>query len=163
MPKAPSKKNAFQQNLLHSSLIATVNEKFQAQDTLIQNDNDDGTPLSEENSQDIRLHNESVSGEIVILTHAKFKEYFEPLDLVQPQEILLYDADLDLIRSIEVYQSYYPGIIQVHFMMYEESIEEYRYMNTIQNEKKYFEQLNKMNTNLVIRYFPSFSQYSLLS
>ena len=150
--KAAIKKNAFQQNLLQSSLIAAVNDRFQSNDALDPSHAEDEATQSDANSQDIQLLNDEITCEIIILSYAKYKTYFEALDLIQPHEIILYDVELEIIRNIEVYQSYGSHVVNVHFMMYEDSIEEYRYLNTIQNEKRSFEQLNKMTTNLVIRY-----------
>ena len=151
LSKAATKKNAFKQSLVQNSLIAAVNERFESYDALNQSIADEDISQSDACSQDIQLINCIDDREIIILTYAKYKGYFEALDLIQPHEIILYDVELEMIRNVEVYQSYSSNLVDVHFMMYENSIEEYRYLNTIQNEKKSFEQLNKMTTSLVIR------------
>jgi DNA excision repair protein ERCC-4 len=63
------------------------------------------------------------------------------LEEVMPSHIILYDADFQFVREIEVHQVQRADKVKVYFMMYEHSVEEHRYLSSISQEKEAFERL----------------------
>ncbi|RUS69234.1 hypothetical protein EGW08_023005, partial [Elysia chlorotica] len=64
------------------------------------------------------------------------------LDEIQPKYVILYDADMSLVRQLEVYRATRPGKpLRVYFMMYKGSVEEQRYLTILRKEKEAFEYL----------------------
>ncbi|XP_061174934.1 DNA repair endonuclease XPF-like [Saccostrea echinata] len=73
------------------------------------------------------------------------------LQEVQPRYVVLYDADMQFVRELEVYRASHPGIpLRVYFMMYTGSVEEQRYLTTLRMEKEAFEFLIREKANMVI-------------
>nr|XP_022317869.1 LOW QUALITY PROTEIN: DNA repair endonuclease XPF-like [Crassostrea virginica] len=73
------------------------------------------------------------------------------LQEVQPRYVVLYDADMQFVRELEVYRSSRPGCpLRVYFMMYTGSVEEQRYLTTLRMEKEAFEYLIKEKATMVI-------------
>ena len=61
---------------------------------------------------------------------------------LQPKYVLFYDADLEFVREVERYNAQFPdGLRRVYFMMYDNSVEEQRYLSSIRREKDAFERL----------------------
>ncbi|KAJ2384880.1 DNA repair protein RAD16 [Coemansia sp. RSA 2611] len=72
------------------------------------------------------------------------------LSLLQPTHIILYDPDPAFIRQVEMYQAQGHVLSQVYFMVYDNSIEEQRYLSAIRRERESFETLIRQNASLVI-------------
>ncbi|KAJ2336317.1 DNA repair protein RAD16 [Coemansia sp. RSA 2681] len=72
------------------------------------------------------------------------------LTLLQPTHIILYDPDPAFIRQVEMYQALGHALHQVYFMVYDNSIEEQRYLSAIRRERESFETLIRQNATLVI-------------
>ncbi|CAO3681836.1 unnamed protein product [Umbelopsis vinacea] len=64
------------------------------------------------------------------------------LEQMQPKFIIMYDPDPAFVRRVEVYRSSHPGKeVRVYFMIYDNSVEEQRYLSSIRQEKEAFEKL----------------------
>ncbi|RKP08935.1 hypothetical protein THASP1DRAFT_14944 [Thamnocephalis sphaerospora] len=64
------------------------------------------------------------------------------LEDLRPLHIIIYEPDPTFVRQIELYRALHPrSKIQVYFMMYENSVEEQRYLSVIRREKASFERL----------------------
>ncbi|KAJ2013564.1 DNA repair protein RAD16, partial [Coemansia sp. S680] len=70
------------------------------------------------------------------------------LTLLQPTHIILYDPDPAFIRQVEMYQAQGHALNQVYFMVYDNSIEEQRYLSAIRRERESFETLIRQNASL---------------
>ena len=64
--------------------------------------------------------------------------------------MIIYDPEVSLIRSIESHQSIIDNIIKVYFLVYERSIEEYKYVGLLNKEKKAFESLISIKEHMVV-------------
>lgn len=80
----------------------------------------------------------------------------------QASHIVLYDPNVRLVREIEVYNAFriqhVSKGVRVYFLMYEDSTEEQRYLNTVKSEMKAFKQLIAEMSHIVIpssELFPS--------
>ncbi|KAG9288310.1 hypothetical protein G9A89_021341 [Geosiphon pyriformis] len=61
---------------------------------------------------------------------------------LKPRFIIIYCPDPAFVRRIEVYKATNPGMaVRVYFMIYENSVEEQRYLTSIRKEKEAFERL----------------------
>ncbi|KAK6192721.1 hypothetical protein SNE40_004145 [Patella caerulea] len=73
------------------------------------------------------------------------------LQEVQPKYVILYDADMQLVRQLEVFRASRPGIpLRVYFLMYTSSVEEQNYLTTLRKEKEAFEHLIQQKGQMVI-------------
>ncbi|KAH9489914.1 DNA repair endonuclease XPF [Bulinus truncatus] len=73
------------------------------------------------------------------------------LEEVQPKFVILYDADISLVRQLEVFKATRPGQqLRVYFMIYKESVEEQRYLTALRKEKEAFEFLIREKATMVI-------------
>lgn len=73
------------------------------------------------------------------------------LQEVQPRYVILYDADMQFVRELEVYKASKPGRpLRVYFVMYAGSVEEQRYLTTLRKEKEAFEYLISEKSTMVI-------------
>ncbi|KAJ1958530.1 DNA repair protein RAD16 [Linderina pennispora] len=73
------------------------------------------------------------------------------LELVRPSHVVMFDPDAGFVRELEVFQAHHPGVLQqVSFMVYNDSIEEQRYLSALRREKDAFEQLIHEKSVLVI-------------
>ncbi|CAG8438592.1 3356_t:CDS:10 [Funneliformis mosseae] len=72
-------------------------------------------------------------------------------DEFDPKYIIIYHPDQAFIRRVEVYRTLHPDIpCLVYFMMYENSIEEQKYLSVIRREKEAFEKLIKEKSIMAI-------------
>jgi ERCC4-type nuclease len=118
---------------------------------LMEGDDDD----EEEESDDEVIMGAFVSDELLVhvVTHNHLREHWSLLRDFQPETILLYDADVRIIRQIEVYQSTMPvdqPPVRVFFFAYQGSTEEHRYVASLAKEKKAFEALILTKEHLVV-------------
>ncbi|XP_033737580.1 DNA repair endonuclease XPF-like [Pecten maximus] len=73
------------------------------------------------------------------------------LQEIQPRYVILYDADMQFVRELEVFRASQPGVpLRVYFLMYTGSVEEQRYLTTLRKEKEAFEFLIKEKASMVI-------------
>ncbi|KAJ2211451.1 DNA repair protein RAD16 [Coemansia sp. RSA 1813] len=73
------------------------------------------------------------------------------LEVLQPTHIIMYDPDPAFIRLVEVYQATGRAPLkQVYFMVYDNSLEEQRYLSAIRRERESFEKLIREKAALVI-------------
>ncbi|KAJ7377217.1 DNA repair endonuclease XPF [Desmophyllum pertusum] len=70
---------------------------------------------------------------------------------VEPRYVVLYDAQMQFIRQLEVYKASRPGIpLRVYFLIYTGSVEEQKYLTTLRKEKEAFEALIKDKGTMVV-------------
>ena len=73
------------------------------------------------------------------------------LDQIKPRWIIMLDADLSFIRRVEIHKALHPEIpVKVYFMVYDNSIEERKYLTQIRKEKDSFEKLIHEKGNMVV-------------
>ncbi|KAI9027831.1 hypothetical protein DFJ74DRAFT_660580 [Hyaloraphidium curvatum] len=74
------------------------------------------------------------------------------LEDLKPQWIVLYDPDLAFVRRIELYKAANEEVkdLKVYFMVYEDSVEEQRYLSMVRREKDSFEKLIREKSNMAI-------------
>lgn len=61
---------------------------------------------------------------------------------VEPSFVVLYDAELNFVRQLEIYKACRPGKpLRVYFLIYGGSTEEQKYLTALSKEKKAFEHL----------------------
>lgn len=73
------------------------------------------------------------------------------LNEVQPRYVVLYDAQMQFIRQLEVFKASRPGIpLRVYFLIYTGSVEEQKYLTTLRKEKEAFEMLIKDKGTMVV-------------
>ncbi|XP_059178554.1 DNA repair endonuclease XPF-like isoform X2 [Physella acuta] len=73
------------------------------------------------------------------------------IEELQPKYVVLYDADMGLVRQLEVFKASRPGKpLRVYFMMYKGSVEEQRYLTSLRKEKEAFEYLIREKSTMVI-------------
>ncbi|BFY99533.1 hypothetical protein BsWGS_02573 [Bradybaena similaris] len=73
------------------------------------------------------------------------------IEEIQPKYVVLYDADISLVRQLEVYKASRPGQpLRVYFLMYKGSVEEQRYLTTLRKEKEAFEYLIREKATMVV-------------
>ncbi|XP_064605253.1 DNA repair endonuclease XPF-like [Liolophura sinensis] len=73
------------------------------------------------------------------------------LQEVQPRYVILYDADMQFVRQLELFKCTRPGLpLRVYFVMYTGSTEEQRYLTTLRKEKEAFEYLIRTKATMVI-------------
>ncbi|XP_048584311.1 DNA repair endonuclease XPF isoform X2 [Nematostella vectensis] len=69
---------------------------------------------------------------------------------VEPKYVVLYDADIEFVRQLEVFKASRPGIpLRVYFMIYTGSVEEQKYLTTLRKEKEAFEKLIREKASMV--------------
>ncbi|XP_073228243.1 DNA repair endonuclease XPF-like [Porites lutea] len=73
------------------------------------------------------------------------------LNEVEPRYVVLYDAQMQFIRQLEVFKASRPGIpLRVYFLIYSGSVEEQKYLTTLRKEKEAFETLIKDKGTMVV-------------
>ncbi len=87
---------------------------------------------------------------VLILTHSQWKENVTVLSDTQPSDVVLYDPDIAIIRSLEVYQASRRRAMHIYFLMIRDSTEIHRYAGTLAREKKTFEMLIRAKEQLVV-------------
>ncbi|KAE8224536.1 hypothetical protein CF319_g2591 [Tilletia indica] len=70
---------------------------------------------------------------------------------LRPRFFIMYDAYLAFIRCVEVYRWSSPGVgVLVYFLMYQNSVEEQRYLSSLRREKDAFEKLIKEKASMAL-------------
>ncbi|KAJ2401040.1 DNA repair protein RAD16 [Coemansia sp. RSA 2559] len=86
-----------------------------------------------------------------IVVHSYYACSSNILEMLQPTHIIMYDPDPAFIRLVEVYQATGRAALkQVYFMVYDNSLEEQRYLSAIRRERESFEKLIREKAALVI-------------
>jgi DNA excision repair protein ERCC-4 len=85
-------------------------------------------------------------------------EVYEDLDLtsaslltnLMPKFIVIYDPEVSFVRQIEIFKSLFSEHpIQVYFLVYDNSVEEQKYLSLIRREKESFEKLIYQNSVII--------------
>ncbi|XP_070562512.1 DNA repair endonuclease XPF-like isoform X2 [Ptychodera flava] len=70
---------------------------------------------------------------------------------IQPRYVILYDAEIQLVRQLETFRASHPGTpLRVYFLVYSGSTEEQRYLTSLRKEMEVFEHLIQEKSTLVI-------------
>ncbi|XP_075908980.1 DNA repair endonuclease XPF isoform X1 [Petromyzon marinus] len=70
---------------------------------------------------------------------------------LRPRRVVLYDAELALVRQLEVYKAGQPGRpLRVYFLIFGGSTEEQRYLTALRQEKEAFELLIREKASMVV-------------
>ncbi|EEC02787.1 DNA repair endonuclease xp-f / mei-9 / rad1, putative [Ixodes scapularis] len=70
---------------------------------------------------------------------------------VEPKYIVLYDVNIATVREIEMYQATRAKeVLRVYFLMYEDSVDEQRYLTALRREKDAFEFLIREKNVMVV-------------
>eukprot|EP01117_Protostelium_nocturnum_P000238 TRINITY_DN1030_c0_g1_i3.p1 TRINITY_DN1030_c0_g1~~TRINITY_DN1030_c0_g1_i3.p1 ORF type:complete len:584 (+),score=133.47 TRINITY_DN1030_c0_g1_i3:1189-2940(+) len=73
------------------------------------------------------------------------------LEQLKPTFIIMYDADIYFFRKIEVFKRENVGVpLRVYWLWYDESIEERKYLTSIDKEQLSFEKLIQEKANMVV-------------
>ncbi|PVV02734.1 hypothetical protein BB560_002803 [Smittium megazygosporum] len=81
------------------------------------------------------------------------------LDSINPTHVILFNPDTSFIRRLEVHIAHNPNKnMEAYFMVYDNSIEEQKYLNAIRQEKEAFEKLIHTNSVMVIPIQPVFNK-----
>ncbi|KAG1650998.1 DNA repair endonuclease XPF [Nymphon striatum] len=111
---------------------------------------------NDQNQNDATSQNGAVINETLTTFHAmrysndpffvyKFLEQFHP------PYVVMYDADMNVVRQLEVYKASNSNIpLRVYFLVHEESAEEQRYLTTLRKEKQAFEFLIREKVTMVV-------------
>lgn len=87
----------------------------------------------------------------ILIRHLVSTNAITFLSRYEPRDIILYNPNLSLIRSIELFQSLNPSIeLSIHFLIYKESVEEQKYLLSIRKEKDSFEKLIKEKASIAL-------------
>lgn len=74
-----------------------------------------------------------------------------PLESIAPRHIVMFTPNPQFIRTIELHQALHPhALSKVYFAVYDNSLEEQRYLTTIRRERQSFERLIRQQSSLAI-------------
>jgi len=148
--KAASKKPA--QTDANDGTSALTTETFKgSRSNVILRPGDQESKETSEDSRQIKL----LSSRIIIihpLTGCSDRySLLRTLNEVEPRYVVLYDAQMQFIRQLEVFKASRPGIpLRVYFLIYTGSVEEQKYLTTLRKEKEAFETLIKDKGTMVV-------------
>jgi hypothetical protein len=76
------------------------------------------------------------------------------LEELRPKYIIMYDPDPSFIRRIECYKNLHAGLaMRVYFLVYQNSVEEQRFLASVRREKEAFERIiNERKVRLLLRF-----------
>ncbi|KAI8092898.1 uncharacterized protein BX664DRAFT_261045 [Halteromyces radiatus] len=73
------------------------------------------------------------------------------LEDYKPRYIIMYDPDPAFVRRVEMYRALNPSLqVRVYFMIYDNSVEEQKYLSLIRKEKEAFEKLIREKSVMAI-------------
>ncbi|KAJ3300865.1 hypothetical protein HDU76_005999 [Blyttiomyces sp. JEL0837] len=73
------------------------------------------------------------------------------LESLMPRWVVMYDIDVGFIRRLEVFKASHPDVpLKVYSMVYDNSVEEQRYLTNIRKEKDSFERLIREKSTMAI-------------
>ncbi|KRY30677.1 DNA repair endonuclease XPF [Trichinella spiralis] len=91
---------------------------------------------------------------MILILHTKEKyTIFRALLSLNPDNVVIYNADMWIVRHLELYNATACSRekqLRVFFMMYDKSMEERKYLSGLQRERTSFEQLFKEEVSLLI-------------
>ncbi|KRY74394.1 DNA repair endonuclease XPF [Trichinella pseudospiralis] len=91
---------------------------------------------------------------VILILHTKEKyTIFRALLSLNPDNVVIYNADMWTVRHLELYNATACSRekqLRVFFMMYDKSMEERKYLSGLQRERTSFEQLFKEEVSLLI-------------
>lgn len=124
---------SFFAHLLHSSLDSSTTSNIILLESPLEDEEPiNSTPLSLCN--DVRFH--------ALFRADEIGQDEQILESMQPQVVIIVDPSLSWIRTLELYKARHPSWpLRVYFLMFENSVEEQRYLTAIRQEKKAFERL----------------------
>lgn len=119
-----------------------------------------GSQVEVEFHKDSILTSSSAPFSVYILRQLDRYNILQCLNLFKPNSLILYNSDIWIIRQIEAYnisransmlawERFEPLLI--YLLMYDKSVEEQRYLSSLQQEKISFEKLFKEETTLLFR------------
>uniref|UniRef100_A0A1X7SE57 ERCC4 domain-containing protein n=1 Tax=Amphimedon queenslandica TaxID=400682 RepID=A0A1X7SE57_AMPQE len=83
--------------------------------------------------------------------HINTYNFTRVLHSFKPSVVILYDADIKLTRQIEIFKATRREIpLKVYFLVYDSSVEEQMYLDSIKREKQAFQQLIQQKAHMVI-------------
>lgn len=69
------------------------------------------------------------------------------MQALRPNFIVMYDADLELMREIEVYRASQRGLaVRVYFLVYDNSVDVQKYQHAVAREREAFQNLIRENS-----------------
>ncbi|OAJ43057.1 hypothetical protein BDV3_001823 [Batrachochytrium dendrobatidis] len=73
------------------------------------------------------------------------------LEQLKPRWIIMYDPDVAFVRRVELYKAIHCNSeVKVYFLVYDNSVEEQRYLTSIRREKEAFEKLINQKATMAI-------------
>ncbi|SAM07091.1 hypothetical protein [Absidia glauca] len=94
---------------------------------------------------------EVTAGSIVTIQCYENDVNEQVLEDYQPRYIIMYDPNPAFIRRVEVYRAMNPSLqVRVYFMVYDNSVEEQKYLSLIRKEKEAFEKLIREKSIMAI-------------
>jgi len=70
---------------------------------------------------------------------------------IEPRYIILYDANIRVVREIEIYKASRPNLpFRLNFMQYDKSVESQVYMTSIKDENRAFDKLIQEKNDMVV-------------
>ncbi|OMH80751.1 DNA repair endonuclease XPF [Zancudomyces culisetae] len=88
-----------------------------------------------------------VEAQVVIQAYAGIKN-METLEKYRPTTVIMYSPNTEFIRQLEIYGG---NIKKVYFMVYDNSVEEQKYLSQIRKEKTSFETLINEKSSMAIQ------------
>ncbi|CAM9640825.1 unnamed protein product [Ectocarpus sp. 6 AP-2014] len=89
----------------------------------------------------------------VVFSYAQARESLNILQDLEPDFVVLYDPDAAFVRTLEAYQAGRPldrPPLVVYFMLYEQSVEEQRYLTSLDRETKAFKSLIEEKARMTV-------------
>ncbi|XP_077981125.1 DNA repair endonuclease XPF-like [Glandiceps talaboti] len=132
--------------------LTQIAKKYQTEDeTKVEDKIDVATTME---SSSLENYYSVITSPLTILHPIKDKDPYsmrKTLKEIQPRYVILYDAEIQLVRQLEVYKASQPGIpLRVYFLVYSGSTEEQRYLTSLRKEMDVFEHLISEKSTMVI-------------
>ncbi|KAI8066812.1 hypothetical protein BC940DRAFT_340698 [Gongronella butleri] len=108
--------------------------------------------LGDDNEDDILPSFEQVPPSTLVSIQCYENDQDEQLlEDYKPRYIIMYHPDPGFIRRVEVYRAMHPDVpIRVYFMVYNNSVEEQKYLSLVRKEKEAFEKLIREKSIMAI-------------
>lgn len=143
------------------SYVLTLSQKtaIESQSIALENEDEDEhhQTLFEECSQMNELDLTAIATTAPVLIVQSLKKDGDPMALQRtlkeskPSNIIMYVADITVIRQLEIYQNNNPSInLKVYFLIYGGSVEEQEYLTSLRREKEAFHILINNKKTMVV-------------
>ena len=87
----------------------------------------------------------------VVCTRSQLGDRVSVLEEMQPDFVVLYEPSLEATREVEAYQAMHPERrVTVYYLVYQDSVEEQRYLSDLRRERDAFKALIDEKANLVL-------------